>query len=651
MKTLSLIQRLFGLMRARPVVSAAAIVGLLVLIVVAGTVGGDATHETAYFEVKRGNLLISVVEGGSIEAVSETSIRNMVEGTGRIIRIVPEGTFVKKGDLVVELDSGSAQDQVNQQQITVRKAELELLQATKELEIASSQTNSDFTAAKIQLELAQIDLTKYQEGELAQLQREFEIEVDTTQEQLLVDEERFHYSTNLLAAGFETKSTADGHRLTMLRTKKNLQQATNNLWMFLQFDRKKLLTQYASKVEEAEKELSRVVKQSEAKMAQFVADLETKDRTLKLQQNKLERDEENLKQARILAPADGLVVYATPEGRMSSESMIEEGATIRYRQEIIKLPDTSAMKLTIKIHESHVGKIKAGQAAYVRLDPQPDVRFSGTVAKVALLPNTQDRWSNPNLKVYNTEILITETLPDTIKPGVSASAEIIVTNLTDVISVPVQAVTTFRGKPTVYLAGANPQPMPVQVGLFNTRFIQITEGLKEGDRVLLSPPLDSEGADIDRSIMQEGDAIPTNKVTVAQSPAATEVNAESGVGRPSQPRPGEGGDGATASRGGLNRDAMLKQWDKDGDGTLSETERAAMRAQMGNRSGQGARAGGSREDMMKQYDTDGDGQLSETERAAMTEAFNRRRNSSEGGGGEGGSQRRQRPAAAADNSR
>lgn len=651
MKTLSLIQRLFGLMRARPVISAAAIIGLLVLIVIAGTIGDDATRETAYYEVKRGNLLISVVEGGSLEAVSETSIRNMVEGTGRIIRIVPEGTFVKKGDLLVELDSGSAQDQVNQQQITVRKAELELLQATKELEIASSQTNSDFTAAKIQLELAQIDLTKYQEGELAQLQREFEIEVDTTQEQLLVDEERFHYSTNLLAAGFETKSTADGHRLTMLRTKKNLQQATNNLWMFLQFDRKKLLTQYASKVEEAEKELSRVVKQSEAKMAQFVADLETKDRTLKLQGNKLERDEENLKQAKILAPADGLVVYATPEGRMSSESMIEEGATIRYRQEIIKLPDTSAMKLTIKIHESHVGKIKPGQAAYVRLDPQPDVRFSGTVAKVALLPNTQDRWSNPNLKVYNTEILITETLPDTIKPGVSASAEIIVTNLTDVISVPVQAVTTFRGKPTVYLAGANPQPMPVQVGLFNTRFIQITEGLKEGDRVLLSPPLDSEGADIDRSIMQEGDAIPTNKVTVAQSPAATEETAESSAGRPLQPSPGEGGDGAAAGRGGFNREAMMKQWDKDGDGALSEAERAAMRAQMGNRGGAGGRAGGNREEMMKQYDKDGDGQLSEAERAAMTEAFNRRRNSSESGGGEGDSQRRQRPAAAADNSR
>src|SRR5690606_24969382 len=157
--------------------------------------------------------------------------------------------------------------------------------------------------------------------------------------------------------------------------------------------------------------------QSEAKMAQFQADVETKTRTLSLNESKLARDQQNLAGAKILAPTDGLVVYATPEGRMSSESMIEEGATVRYRQEIIKLPDTSAMKLTIKVHESHVGKVKPGQAAYVVLDPQPDQRYEGRVSKVALLPNTQDRWSNPNLKVYDTEILITGKLPEEVKPG------------------------------------------------------------------------------------------------------------------------------------------------------------------------------------------------------------------------------------------
>ena len=72
-----------------------------------------------FYTVKRGDFLISVVEGGTLQAVNEVAIRNEVEGTARIIYIVPEGSYVKKGDLLVELDSASAQDQVNNQLIAV----------------------------------------------------------------------------------------------------------------------------------------------------------------------------------------------------------------------------------------------------------------------------------------------------------------------------------------------------------------------------------------------------------------------------------------------------------------------------------------------------------------------------------------------------
>ena len=82
-----------------------------------------------YYAVKRGDFLISVVEGGTLQAVNEVIIRNEVEGTARIIYIVPEGSYVNKGDLLVELDSASAQDQVNNQLIAVEKAQFALVLA------------------------------------------------------------------------------------------------------------------------------------------------------------------------------------------------------------------------------------------------------------------------------------------------------------------------------------------------------------------------------------------------------------------------------------------------------------------------------------------------------------------------------------------
>ncbi len=98
------------------------------------------------------------------------------------------------------------------------------------------------------------------------------------------------------------------------------------------------------------------------------------------------------------------------------------------------------------------------------LDSMPDERFRGVVEKVAPLPDTQSRWGNPNLKVYNTEIYLTDTVPN-VKPGVSAKAEIIVTNIADALSVPIQAITTYKGKQVAYvLNGGKPEPQPVEVG-------------------------------------------------------------------------------------------------------------------------------------------------------------------------------------------
>ena len=115
------------------------------------------------------------------------------------------------------------------------------------------------------------------------------------------------------------------------------------------------------------------------------------------------------------------------------------------------------MKLQVKIHESHINQVRSGQPAYVVLDSMPDQRFQGIVNRVAPLPDSQSRWGNPDLKVYATEILVTEKLPD-VKPGVSARAEVVITNLANILTVPIQAVTTRKGKQVVFLASALRSP-------------------------------------------------------------------------------------------------------------------------------------------------------------------------------------------------
>src|SRR5688572_19772635 len=425
-----------------------------------------------------------------------------------------------------------------------------------------------------------MDLEKWISMEADQERTKAANEITTISEKLAIEKEKAEWSEKLEKQGFETKANRDRDLLTVKQTELSYIMATNAFAMLREFDLKKKQRTYESAVHEAEEELKRVKHQGTRKIAQYEADVRTQRITLELSKSKLARDQRNLAGAKIIAPQDGLVVYSVSENRFSSESLIEEGATVRNRQTLIKLPDVSEMKLTVKIHESHINMISPGQPAFIVLDSMPDQRFRGHVSKVGLLPDTTSRWGNPNLKVYATEILVTDKLPD-VKPGVSARAEVIITNLHDVISVPLQAVTTREGKPVVYLAdGEEARPIDVQVGLYNTKFIEVTSGLKEGDHILLSPPFDTQQKDLGGAILAEGEEVPlTNAVvmTKAVRNGSEEPMAEAPVDGPS-----DGGERARAARGPAvegenggqrssggarpNFEAMRKQFDKNADG-------------------------------------------------------------------------------------
>ncbi len=534
-----------------------------------------ATGNTAFHQVGRGDFTVSIVEGGTLSAVNEVSIRNEVEGTARIIFIVPEGSYVKKGSLLIELDSAQAQDQVNQQQIAVEKAQFALIQSQAQLDIQRSTTNSDIRAAKLKLDFALLELEKFRRGQRVVDLIEASNKLVQAQEQLAVNLANYINTTNLAAKGYETQQKVDSDRLAVMGNQNSVIVASNQIWMLQEFDHRKRLAEVSSAVEEAQTELERVIAQSERRIAQYTADLITQSNTLSLSQRKLDRDRKNLDATKIHAPQDGLVVYNVSENRFSSESLIEEGATVRNRQELIKLPDVSRMKVTIKVHESYINMVTPGLPAFVTLDSTPDQRFAGHVAKVALLPDSQARWGNPNLKVYNTEIHITDPLPD-VKPGVSAKAEVIITNIPNTLSVPIQAVTTTRGKQVVYtLNGRNPEPQPVEVGMYNTKFIQVLSGLAEGDRVLLAPPFDTDARDLEDTVLTDEERALLNGTNKANS-----ANAAPAAPEPI-PSPATPTDTANPLPDRRPRnpvpDDVLKRFDTDGDGSLSPEERSAMR--------------------------------------------------------------------------
>jgi hypothetical protein len=168
--------------------------------------------------------------------------------------------------------------------------------------------------------------------------------------------------------------------------------------------------------------------------------------------------------------------------------------------------------------------------------------------------------------------------------------------------------------------------------MYNNKFIEITSGLTEGDRVLLSPPFDTQEKDLGGAILAQGEALPSADTNQpAGLPARNREINDPERGRTGNERPAENGafavvpDPAAGAAPAPQRDGdsspgrsgRRRELGESGDNSaLAEGE--APRTQRRSREGGNL---ANREEIIKQFDKDGDGQLNDDERAAMRERF------------------------------
>jgi len=312
-------------------------------------------------------------------------------------------------------------------------------------------------------------------------------DVILAEEDVKLAQKKLEGTRRLFEKAFVTQTDLETDELTLKRKQVALDQANTNKSLFIQYEfpkqAEKLVTQY---IEEVWKYI-RIQKLAKSRLAQTEANLNSAKAQFALQSRKKRELEEQIEKCTIRATKPGLVVYGGEEDRFMQEQ-IKEGTSVRERQIIITIPDTSVMQVRSKIHESNIKRVKQGQKVRIRVDAFPDELLTGTVDKVAVLPNAQNRWLNPDLKVYDTFIIIDGTHP-WLKPGMTAQVEIQVAELKDVLYVPLQSVFNIENQQVCYVQKGNEIEMRVvKTGEFNESFIEIKEGLKEGEKVLLYTP-------------------------------------------------------------------------------------------------------------------------------------------------------------------
>jgi HlyD family secretion protein len=456
-----------------------------------GAGGGEGGSEGPSFPVARGPLTISVTESGTIKAREQIVIKNEVEGKTTILFLVSEGTRVKEGDLLVQLDASRLEDEKVDQQIKVLNAEAAFVRARENLEVVRSQGESDVDKAELDLRFAGEDLKKYEEGEFPQKVMEAEAKVTIADEERQRAKEKLTWSGVLYGEKYLSQTELQADELAARKAELNGELARSELDLLKKFTYSREMAQLESDVRQSTMALDRVRRKAAADIVQAAAELKAKSAEYEQEKHKEKKGEDQIAKTRITAPADGLVVYATSAKATwrGNTQPLEEGQEVRERQDLIHLPTASSFMAEIKVHESSLKKISPGMPVSLTVDALPGERFTGTVANIAPLPDAQSIFLNPDLKIYRTEIHLDGEGGD-LRTGMSCRAEIVISRYEDALFVPVQAVLRVKGEPTVYVRGSSGwEARKVQIGQDNNRMVRIVAGVTESEEVLLTPPL------------------------------------------------------------------------------------------------------------------------------------------------------------------
>ena len=473
------------------IIAIVAISSLIAILTIGKLDRSSSTLTGATYTVERGRLAISLTESGTIKSRDQHIVKSQVEGRTSIIYVIDEGAVVEKGDLLVELDSSTLQDRLVDQQIQVENTDADYVSSSENLEVVKIQSQSNIARAELDDQFAQEDKIKYINGEWPKILMESETELTLAKEDLKRATDEFEWSKKLYEEQYLSETEFRADELALKRSELQVALANEKLDLLNEYTHPRRLTELDSDINQKQLALQRVQRESSSDLVQAQARLRARGAELNRQKSKLSKIEDQISKTKMFAPADGMVVYATSSefSWRGDTQPLDEGQEVRERQELIHLPTADSMMVVIRVHESALGKVKIGQSVQIIIDALPGRSFSGKVTKIAPLPDAASVFMNPDLKVYDTQIMIDGVFPK-IRTGMSCKATILIEDHADALSVPLQAVVGHAGETVVYVkSGSSAEPHTVVTGLDNTSMVHIVSGIEAGDVVLLTPPL------------------------------------------------------------------------------------------------------------------------------------------------------------------
>ncbi|WP_019121787.1 efflux RND transporter periplasmic adaptor subunit [Brevibacillus massiliensis] len=433
--------------------------------------------------VKRGDVTETVASSGTVQASKRVSLSLGTQADITAIH-VQVGDQVKAGQVLAVLDDSSAQIQLKAAEANLSSALAKLAEAKK------PKTASEMRALEANVNQAKAVLDSARNSYDTQKAQN---DLEKAKMNLQNAQNTYNSQKALYDEGGISKSEYD-------QAKQNLDQAK------IEYDNAVLQAnqsqgQSKSSLEQAQSAYESAVSAlQDAKDGPDATAVQSAQASVEQAEAQLQEQKMALEKLTVKAPMDGVIVAINGNlGEPPSQPFI-----------VMDNSNSGNLEVLAQISESDIGKVKVGQTATFTSNSYPDKEFNGKVTLI--YPEATIESGVTTYKV----LLSVDNKEGLLKTGMSTNVSIEVGTHKNVLYVPPAALKSQNGKDGVYLAAANEGTagsrqgnkgetgetrqgtgrggstnlpfrfQEVKIGYFSTDRVEITEGLREGDRVVLT---------------------------------------------------------------------------------------------------------------------------------------------------------------------
>ena len=434
-------------------------------------------------QARLGNIRIQVGETGTIQPVEKTDVRSKV--AGRLISIsVKEGQRVARGQLIAVVDRSLLDPQIARQQAALEQAQARLEQSVSSYKLQVEQSQAAIRQARTDLKAAQTHLKLVSAG--ARPQEVAKQQAAVNQAQITLDDAQrtLKRKQSLVGRGFIPQQDVDAAQVAVDTARSNLSAAQEQLSLVNAGPRKEEIDDAKASIDQARVRLATALADA-AQNDVRKADITQSQAGVQQSNQDLAQLQVNLGDTKIIAPASGVVLK-----RYKQLDEIVQSATTGFSDtQSLIVTLGSRQQINVDVNEIDVPKVHLGAPVDVHVDAIPGAAFSGTVTEIAPASTTafsEASAANNGVSRFTVKILLKQD-DIRLRPGMSASVEILSVVHKNVVLLPLEALpaTGDTATVTVQNAGGAKEIRTVKLGLRDETDAEVLSGLKAGDTVIV----------------------------------------------------------------------------------------------------------------------------------------------------------------------